>query len=107
VSPVRAKEIALLGEPVTGRQAEVWGLANRCVPDTELVDVAGDYARRLADSPTIGIGHIKGQINDAYDASFDQVWKNEVSLLGLGIGDDGQEAGLAFQERREPRFKGR
>jgi 2-(1,2-epoxy-1,2-dihydrophenyl)acetyl-CoA isomerase len=107
VSPVRAKEIALLGEPVTGRQAEDWGLANRCVPDTGLLDVAGGYARRLADSPTIGIGHIKGQINDAFDATFDQVWKNEVTLLGLGIGDDGQEAGLAFREHREAEFKGR
>ena len=107
VSPVRAKEIALLGEPVTGRKAEEWGLANRCVPDTQLLDAAGDYARRLADSPTIGVGHIKGQINDAFDATFEQVWKNEVTLLGLGIGDDGQEAGLAFKERREARFKGR
>jgi 2-(1,2-epoxy-1,2-dihydrophenyl)acetyl-CoA isomerase len=107
VSPVRAKEIALLGEPVTGRQAEDWGLANRCVPDDQLLDVAGDYARRLANAPTIGVGHIKGQINDAYDATFEQVWKNEVTLLGLGIGDDGEEAGRAFSERREPRFKGR
>jgi hypothetical protein len=32
-------------------------------------------------------------------------WKNEVTLLGLGIGDDGQEAGLAFKERHEPRPK--
>jgi 2-(1,2-epoxy-1,2-dihydrophenyl)acetyl-CoA isomerase len=107
VSPVRAKEIALLGEPVTGRQAADWGLANRCVPDAELLDVAADYARRLANSPTIGVGHVKGQINDAYDATFDQVWKNEVTLLGLGIGSDGQEAGLAFKERREPQFRGR
>jgi 2-(1,2-epoxy-1,2-dihydrophenyl)acetyl-CoA isomerase len=107
VSPVRAKEIALLGEPVTGRQAEHWGLANQCVPDDQLLEVAGDYARRLASLPTIGVGHIKGQINDAYDATFDQVWKNEVTLLGLGIGDDGEEAMTAFKERRAPRFQGR
>jgi 2-(1,2-epoxy-1,2-dihydrophenyl)acetyl-CoA isomerase len=107
VSPVRAKEIAMLGEPVSGQLAAEWGLANRCVPDEDLLDVAGDFARRLASSPTIGIGHIKGQINDALDSSFDQVVKNEVTFLGLGIGDDGQEAMRAFQERREPRFKGR
>jgi 2-(1,2-epoxy-1,2-dihydrophenyl)acetyl-CoA isomerase len=107
LSPVRAKEIAMLGEPVSGQQAAEWGLANRCVPDEELLDVAGDFARRLASSPTIGIGHIKGQLNDALDSSFDQVVKNEVTFLGLGIGDDGQEAMRAFQERREPQFKGR
>jgi 2-(1,2-epoxy-1,2-dihydrophenyl)acetyl-CoA isomerase len=107
VSPVRAKEIALLGEPVTGRQAQEWGLANRCVPDDQLLEAAGDFARRLASLPTIGVGHIKGQLNDAYDTGFDQVWKHEVTLLGLGIGDDGGEAMAAFAERREPKFRGR
>ncbi|WP_041999120.1 enoyl-CoA hydratase-related protein [Streptomyces sp. AcH 505] len=107
VSPVRAKEIALLGEPVTGEQAERWGLANRCVPDDELTKTAGDFARRLAEGPTVGLGHIKGQLNDAYESTFEQAWKTEVTLLGLGIGDDGQEAMRAFQERRAPRFQGR
>ncbi|MCX5055411.1 MULTISPECIES: enoyl-CoA hydratase/isomerase family protein [Streptomyces] len=107
LSPVRAKEIALLGEPVSGRQAEQWGLANRCVPDDQLLSAAADFAHRLAAGPTIGLGHVKGQINDAYDSSFDQVWKNEVTLLGLGIGEDAQEAGRAFEERRAPVFRGR
>src|SRR5262249_44095767 len=107
VSPVRAKEIALLGEPISGKQAHEWGLANRCVPDEDLLAVAGDYARRLAALPTIGVGHIKSQINDAIDSSFEQVWKNEVTLLGIGIGSDGAEAMRAFAERREPRFTGR
>jgi 2-(1,2-epoxy-1,2-dihydrophenyl)acetyl-CoA isomerase len=107
VSPVRAKEIALFGEPVSGAQAAEWGLANRCVPDGELAAVAEDYARRLAAGPTIGIGHIKGQINDAYDSQFHQVWKHEVTLLGLGIGGDGQEAARAFAQRRPPEFTGR
>jgi 2-(1,2-epoxy-1,2-dihydrophenyl)acetyl-CoA isomerase len=107
VSPVRAKEIALLGEPVTGAQAAEWGLANRCVSDEDLMTVAGDFATRLASLPTIGVGHVKGQINDAYDQSFDQVWRNEVTLLGLGVGSDGEEAMRAFQERRAPLFTGR
>jgi 2-(1,2-epoxy-1,2-dihydrophenyl)acetyl-CoA isomerase len=107
VSPVRAKEIALLGEPVSGAQAAEWGLANRCVPDDELLAVAEDYARRLAAGPSIAIGHIKGQVNDAYDSHFHQVWKNEVTLLGLGIGSDGEEARRAFAEKRAPTFTGR
>ena len=57
--------------------------------------------------PAIGVGHIKGQVNDAYDATFDQVWKTEVTLLGVGIGDDGEEAMTAFMERRAPRFQRR
>lgn len=107
VSPVRAKEIALLGEPLSGRMAAEWGLANRCVPDEELLTVAGDFARRLASGPTIGIGHVKGQINEAFEQSMEQVAKDEVTLLGLGVGSDSTEAMHAFQERRAPRFTGR
>jgi 2-(1,2-epoxy-1,2-dihydrophenyl)acetyl-CoA isomerase len=107
LSPQRAKELALLGEPISGAVAAEWGLANRCVPDEDLLAVAGEFARKLATGPTIGIGQVKGQINDAYDSSFEQSWKNEVTLLGMGIGGDQEEARLAFQERREPKFTGR
>ena len=47
------------------------GLGRPVVPDDQLITVAG-LAARLADGPTIGIGHIKGQLNDAYDASMEQ-----------------------------------
>jgi 2-(1,2-epoxy-1,2-dihydrophenyl)acetyl-CoA isomerase len=106
LSPVRAKELALLGDPITGAQAAEWGLANRCVPDDQLIAVAGELAARLADGPTIGIGHIKGQLNDAYDASMEQAWKNEATLLGMRGAADSREAIAAFVERRPPRFTG-
>ena len=107
LSPVRAKEIALLGDPVSGAQAAEWGLANRCVPDDQVLTVADELATRLASGPTIGIGHIKGQLNDAYDASMEQAWKNESSLLALRGAADSREAIAAFVERRPPRFTGR
>lgn len=107
LSPVRAKEMVMLGEPVDGHRAEQWGLANRCVPDADLAAVALDFARRLAALPTIGVGHVKGQVNDAYESSFEQVWKNEVTMMGLGIGSDFTEARESFAERRAPRFTGR
>lgn len=107
LSPVRAKEMALFGDPLDGRTAADWGLANRCVPDAELLEFAGGWARRLAAGPTIGIGHVKGQVNEAFEQSMEQVARHEVTLLGLGIGSDAQEAMQAFRERREPRFTGR
>jgi 2-(1,2-epoxy-1,2-dihydrophenyl)acetyl-CoA isomerase len=107
LSPVRARELALLGDPITGAQAAEWGLANRCVPDAELAEAAGGLAARLASGPSIAIGNIKSQLNDAYDASMEQAWKNEVTLLGVGTGADGAEARKAFAERRPPRYTGR
>jgi 2-(1,2-epoxy-1,2-dihydrophenyl)acetyl-CoA isomerase len=68
---------------------------------------SGSPRQAPASYPLSGVGHIKGQVNDAYDATFDQVWKTEVTLLGVGIGDDGEEAMTAFMERRAPRFQRR
>jgi 2-(1,2-epoxy-1,2-dihydrophenyl)acetyl-CoA isomerase len=107
LSPVRAKEFALLGDPLPARIAAEWGLVNRCVPDDELGTLAADWARRLAAGPTIGIGHVKGQLNDALEQSMEQVARAETTLLGLGIGSDAREAMQAFAERRAPRFTGR
>jgi 2-(1,2-epoxy-1,2-dihydrophenyl)acetyl-CoA isomerase len=106
LSPVRAKEIAPLGDPVSGAQAAEWGLANRCVPDAQLKSVADELATRLASGPTIGIGHIKGQLNDAYDASMEQAARSESTLLGLRGAADSHEAIAAFIERRDPHFTG-
>jgi 2-(1,2-epoxy-1,2-dihydrophenyl)acetyl-CoA isomerase len=99
---VRAKEIALLGDPITGAQAAEWGLANRCVPNDQLTEVAAGLAARLAAGPSIITGHIKGQLNDAYDASFAQAWKAEVSLLGLGAAIENPEAMTSLANRRQP-----
>jgi 2-(1,2-epoxy-1,2-dihydrophenyl)acetyl-CoA isomerase len=107
LSPALAKEMTLLGEPLSGSRAAEIGLANRCVKDDQLLEVAADFAHRLAQLPTIGVGHIKGQINDAYESTFEQAWKNEVTLTGVGIGSDAEEAAAAFAERRDPRFTGR
>jgi len=107
ISPVRARELAMFGEPLSGKRAEEWGLVNRCVPDEEVLALATEWAERLASGPTIGIGHIKSQINMGLDQTIHQTWRDEVTYLGIGPGDDGMEAMTAFMERRQPRFTGR
>lgn len=107
ISPVRARELALFGDPLSGATAAEWGLVNRCVPDEELMSVATDWAQRLASGPTIGIGQIKSQINFGLDQSIRQTWRDEVTFLGIGVGDDGAEAMRSFKERRQPKFTGR
>jgi 2-(1,2-epoxy-1,2-dihydrophenyl)acetyl-CoA isomerase len=107
VSPVRAREIALFGDPLPARTAQEWGLVNRCVPDEEVLPVATEWAERLARGPTIGIGHIKAQINAGLDLSLQQTFREEVTFLGLGPGADMAEAAAAYKEKRPPRFTGR
>ena len=107
VGVARAKEMILFGEPVGGSQAAEWGLANRCVPDDQLMEVATEWARKLAGGPSIAIGHAKFQVNQSLDSSLSQSFREEVTLMGIGSGADATEARDAAREKREPRFTGR
>jgi 2-(1,2-epoxy-1,2-dihydrophenyl)acetyl-CoA isomerase len=106
VGLVRAKELALFGEPLPARRAEEWGLINRCVPAGELEDTAREWARKLAaltvpesgpSSPggpqggpgpdlSVRVGHIKSQLNQSLEATMYQTFRDEVTLLSLGPG---------------------
>jgi 2-(1,2-epoxy-1,2-dihydrophenyl)acetyl-CoA isomerase len=97
-----AKEMALLSEPLTGRRAAEWRLVNACVPASELETTVADVARRIATlgppgtGPASGgpardlsarIGHIKGQLNAAWEQSMWQSFREEASLLNLPAGE--------------------
>jgi 2-(1,2-epoxy-1,2-dihydrophenyl)acetyl-CoA isomerase len=98
----RAKELALFGEPLDAARAEQWGLINRCVPAAELEATAREWAGRLAhmSPPTTGpsmgehdadlsvrVGHIKWQLNSAMESSMQTTFREEVTLLALGLGE--------------------
>ncbi|MCU4184440.1 enoyl-CoA hydratase/isomerase family protein [Acidiferrimicrobium sp. IK] len=97
-----AKEMALLGEPLPARQAEAWRLINRCVPSEELEATVAEVASRLATlgppgrGPAAGtpardlsgrVGHIKGQLNAAWEQTMWQTFREEASLLSMPAGD--------------------
>jgi 2-(1,2-epoxy-1,2-dihydrophenyl)acetyl-CoA isomerase len=106
VSLVRAKEFALFGEPLAARQAEQWGLINRCLPAAELEPTAREWAHKLATMAppgggpsmpgaaaggpgpdlSIRVGHIKSQLNQSLEATMYQTFRDEVTLLSLGPG---------------------
>ena len=104
VSLVRAKEIALFGEPLPAPQAEQWGLINRCVPAEALESTAAEWAHKLATlappgggprapgaavgaTPpdlSIRVGHIKSQLNQSLEATMYQTFRDEATLMALG-----------------------
>jgi 2-(1,2-epoxy-1,2-dihydrophenyl)acetyl-CoA isomerase len=106
-SLVRAKEIALFGDRLSAADAERFGLVNRVVPAAEFPDVVASWAQRLAEGPTIRMGHIKQQLNRSLESTMELTFREEVTLLGLGGGEDSGEAGRAYREGRDPRFRGR
>jgi len=105
-SLVRAKEMALFGDRVSAVDAERWGLANRVVPAGEWDETVKEWANRLASGPTIRMGHIKDQLNSVYDEGMRQSFRDEVTFLHMGAGDDQAEAMRAYAEGREARFTG-
>ena len=99
--------MAILGDQISARDAERFGMVNRCVPHEELISTVTAMAAQVASGPTIRIGHIKSQINASFEQTRDQTFRDEANYFGLSGGDDATEAIKAYVERRPPRFTGR
>ncbi len=104
----KAKELAFFGDRVYGPEAAEIGLANRAVPDGELLDTAREWAARLAAGPTLSIGAIKLGMQRALHGTFRDALHWEAMMLSLiAQTEDAAEGLMAFFQKREPEFKGR
>lgn len=63
----KAKEYALTGKPLSGRQAADVGLINRAVPFAQLEETVRQTARQLASIPLSQLAAMKLMVNQAYD----------------------------------------
>jgi len=106
-SLVRAKELAIFGDPLSAADAERWGMTNRCVPAAEFESTVRAWAARRAAGPTVRVGDIKGQLNSSLESTMKLTFREEATLLGMGGAEDSAEAMAAFARRREPNFTGR
>jgi len=103
----RAKELALLADIISAKEAEAMGLVNRVVSVGELDAFVDDWATRLAAGPPIALAQTKRLLNNAFMVTMEQALEDEGAAQTVNFGtQDTVEAMAAFIEKRDPKFKG-
>ncbi|RZJ26639.1 MAG: enoyl-CoA hydratase [Brevundimonas sp.] len=99
----RAFEIFALGEPIDGKTALAWGLANRAVPADQVEAVAAELAAKLATRAPNSIRKTKRLMRDA-----ERLWElmqREGEAFGSQMkSPEAMEAFMAFTQKRAPDF---
>ncbi len=107
VGEKKAREIWYLCRRYTAQQALAMGLVNKVVPDAELDGEVDRWCAEILDRSPTAIAIAK--------ASFNADTESIRGLSHLGFQavalyyatDEAKEAGAAFREKRQPRFRGR
>jgi len=104
----RAKELILSGLPFTALEAEAWGLVNRVVESSDLLETTLGIARRIAANGPVAVRQAKQAIHRGLQMSVSYGLAFEIEAYNrLVATDDRREGVLAFNERRKPIFRGR
>ena len=108
VGASKAFELFYDGNVIDSARALELGLANRVVPDEQLLDEAMAYAARIAAGPPMGYTGIRRLIQDSVNSIersvfLDREWAAQTALLRTS---DAAEGFRSFIERRDPEFTG-
>ncbi|WP_372966273.1 enoyl-CoA hydratase-related protein [Marinobacter sp.] len=108
---VKAMELLLTSKHLTAQEAADLGLVNSVVPQAELMDEARKLAQRILKSAPLSVAAIKEVVRETETQSFNESYRN----LRAGVwpefqkmldSSDATEGAKAFQEGREPDWKG-
>ena len=103
----RARQLAMLGIPVTAAQGKELGFVYQVCSREELSNETAQLAAKLAAGPSTSYALMKNLIYQAQFASYEEYTKSEVAAqYQCGSTHDFQEAIFAFTEKRKPEFTG-
>lgn len=103
----RAREILMLGEPISATQGAQWGLVDRLSDKGQVLPTAVALAERLAEGAPATIATTKSVLS-RWPLGLDPTlaWEADTQALLLGS-EDFKEGVSAFREKRAARFSGR
>jgi len=99
---VRAAELILLGQPFGASRAAELGLVTQVVPDQQLLAIATETARRLAEKPAAAVQACKRLLKQAFREQLEQAVKFENEEFAVRVrSDEAKEVFKAFFAKRQ------
>jgi len=101
----KAKELYYTADRVSAEEAARLGLINKVYPQKTFRDDAMEFARQIANGPTMALGRMKINLNRGVNQPLRESLLLEAEHLIAGGGsNESREAIRAFMEKREPEF---
>ena len=98
----KAKELSILGDPISAEEAYRLGLVLRVVPHEKLMAEAMEFAERIASKPRLAVQMAKSFYNRGLGG--DEMRHAIDGFPLLFMHDDAREGISAFREKRKPKF---
>jgi len=104
----RAKELILTARPFSAEEALSWGVVNKICEAGKVLDETLEVAGRIASLAPLSVRQAKRVIRDGLHMDLASAMRVEIEAYNRLVGTEDRREGLrAFNEKREPRFKGR
>ncbi|HLT56207.1 MAG TPA: enoyl-CoA hydratase [Bacillota bacterium] len=104
----KALEMILSSEPISGKEAVQWGLAERYYPEETLLTNALQFAKTIAKKSPQTLKAVLELVNMAKTGEFYAGVQKESEFFGTVFNsNDAKEGVQAFIEKREPVFTGK